>query len=82
MAKFEFTAKEIEVLQKAAAEAQKAGAEKAKTIIQESGITFDIPADSKVFAPTANIVGDNNCYACFACLIFAATTFALAWTSN
>jgi hypothetical protein len=82
MAKIDFTAKEIEVLQKAAAEAQKAGAERAKAIIQESGIEFPIaPEIRKLIAPEATSIvgGSDNCYACIAC-VFTVATIALAYT--
>jgi hypothetical protein len=78
MGKLEFSANEIAVLKKAAAEAQKAGAERAKAIIKESGIEFTAsPELTALVAPEAGKVGGGGCYACVACLaIFAVLILA------
>jgi hypothetical protein len=69
MENLEFSAAEIAVLKKAAAEAQKAGAERAKAIIKESGIEFTAsPALKALTAPEAGTVGGGGCYACVACI--------------
>jgi hypothetical protein len=78
MAQFEFNATEIAILKKAAAEAQKAGAERAKAIIKESGIEFTASPELKALAaPEAGITGNNVCYSCIACVITFAVSLVL-----
>jgi len=68
MAKIDFSAKEIETLKKAAEEYHKAGAEKAKSIIDEAQIKFEFPQQlEELKPPMANNLGDSSCNACYAC---------------
>jgi hypothetical protein len=82
MAEFNFTPKDIEVLQEAATKAQKAAAEKAQEVIQESKLEFSISTEIKaLFAPKADseLVGGNECFACVSCLfMFAVIALAMS----
>jgi hypothetical protein len=81
MAKIEFSASEIATLKKAAAEAQKAAVERAKAIIKESGIEFNVSPELKALAaPAAETVGGDGCYACISCLFLSLVVF-VSWTT-
>jgi ferredoxin-like protein FixX len=81
MAELKFSQKDIEVLQEAAREARDAAVKRAQEVIREKGIVIGIPADLKNFAPRGEKVGNDSCFACFACLILGAASLAIAWTS-
>jgi hypothetical protein len=83
MAKIEFSAEEIAVLKKAAAEAQKAAAASVKAVIQKEGINFAAhPARKALAAPEGGAVNSSGCFACFTCLIVGAATLSLAWVND
>ncbi|MDC7290694.1 hypothetical protein NXH76_23165 [Blautia schinkii] len=75
MAKIEFSDHELEILKKVAQEYHDNGAGKAKQMLAESGITFEITDNVKGDCAVPGVVGEDACYACIACLFTTMVAF-------
>ncbi|MDC7290695.1 hypothetical protein NXH76_23170 [Blautia schinkii] len=80
MAKIEFTNEELEILKQAVEAYHEGGKDKAAEVLKKSGIKLEMSEGLKEMA-APGIVGSDSCYACIACLVFAAMA-AINWISN